>query len=64
MHQARSVEVDVDQERGQADGVPGRGEGRWPEEDGGGDEGNTPKPVSCQLAGSRRRGASVKNWLA
>src|SRR6266545_3611704 len=25
---------------------------------------NTPEPVSCQLAGSRRRGASVKNWLA
>src|SRR5829696_9537010 len=25
---------------------------------------NTPEPVSCQLAGSSRRGASVKNWLA
>src|SRR5215218_9195379 len=25
---------------------------------------NTPEPLSCQLAGSRPRGASVKNWLA
>src|SRR6266508_3007264 len=25
---------------------------------------NTPEPVSCQLAGSRGRWASVKNWLA
>src|SRR5512132_3894953 len=25
---------------------------------------NTPEPVSCQLAGSKRSGASVKNWLA
>jgi hypothetical protein len=25
---------------------------------------NAPEPVSCQLAGSSRRGASVKNWLA
>jgi hypothetical protein len=69
---ARSVEVDVDQECGQAaeygqpDGAPGRGGGQRPDpqEDGGGGQGKDAGAGVLPAGRQQAQGASVKNWLA